>query len=160
MSKKDRDDALDRAGGALFGELWTGPISKNEWELRDADLPASSKIATTIARARSRWSTANTQMQMLIHWLQHQHNLDMTPQGFDADEFEKFFASAFGEATDATARRKAAVLERLKSGASPGVGGTHTWKEFTALICTDCSGQFSSKTIERDVDELRPQLGK
>jgi hypothetical protein len=160
MSKTDLDNALERAGAALFGELWTGPISKNEWECRNADLPASPKIATSIARARSRWSTADAQMQMLIHWLQHQHNLDMTPDGFDADEFEKFFAGAFREAATLTGKRKAAVLERLKSGASPGVGGTHTWKKFTALICTDCGGQFDKRTIERDVKELRAQLSK
>ena len=151
-------DAIERAGAALFGELWITKRNKRERQLAKdpgRELPRDPKKAAGIARARSRRLMDEKQSDAVIHWLQHQCGLDMTSPGFDAAKFEAFFKKAFEQSRPVDVDRRTAVSNRLKGGASPGRGGTHTWKEFTRLICRDCKGEYSQKTIERDVRSLR-----
>jgi hypothetical protein len=159
--------AIERVGRKLFGEYWIGDISNEELDLArkhrpvfagglGEELPADPKDAAAAVHAvhRAPWR----QVDVVIHWLQHQCGLDLAVPRFDPETFNTFFAKTFGsddtplDAGAATAARKAAVRRRLP-GAAP---GRIAMKAFTALINSDCGGtQWSARTIKRDLAELR-----
>jgi hypothetical protein len=158
-----RNEALERVAKALYGQDWIAPVSTMEWELgrRDDDLPPGLKLAQRIARARLRWHANVEQMDTVIHWLQHQHNIDCSVEGFRPAVFEKFWTDHFGGALSARdvrlaakKSRQTAIAERWKAGERPGSKGNTTWKEFGAAVRAVCNAKCGDKTIKRDVKEM------
>jgi hypothetical protein len=149
--------ALERVGRALYGDLWVERPGKREYKLGKSreELPAGLKKAATAAKARHRVAAYEAQSQLVIHWLQERHDLDMSRRGFDPAKFEAFFAKAIGAPviTSPTDRRLAAIRTTIKNGKTPGRGGNITWKVFHRLV--DPSKSVDQKTIERDVRKLR-----
>jgi hypothetical protein len=168
----ERDKAIERAGQALYGDLWIDAISKQDDKLGGPDdtvgpwpahaqprhgpddLPKNFKQASAVAKARQRWRTFLRQRANVIHWLQHQHRIDMSPKGFDSIKFERFFKKHIPVRVTMQDRRKQAVATLLKT-KRPGRSGNCTWAEFHTNVERIANGTFDLKTIQRDVQGLR-----
>jgi hypothetical protein len=164
MSKKDRDEAINRAGQSLFGESWIGELAKSEWERgrhhidgdhsRGRPLPSSAKEAVRAARAALRCSISAFQYGQVFRWLESE-GIDTAPAAFNRAGFERWFSKKFGSGDNtASGRRRASVRKLLKT-LSPGRGGRDRWKTFCDAVRKDCDRAFDDKTIKRDVKEIR-----
>ena len=154
MRNKERDEALVRVGKKLFGEYWIAGEEPGDKLGRGEGLPDDPKLAPRIARAQHRNRAYAWQIDVVIRWL-HQRGVECMPARFDGTKFEKFFAENFGLALGKTETRKAAVSKRMEAGDDPGPGGSSAWEIFRRAICADTGGNWSEKTIRRDVEEWR-----
>jgi hypothetical protein len=155
-----REEAIDRVAHALYGDAFVPSASvrefqldENEWKLvQRGDLPISIKDARRAAILRFCWVSYRDQQGTVIRWLQRQHGIDCSVNGFDPEAFETFWTEHFGGEPSPEELRKVAVAKLLDEGRRPpdNIG----WKEFRKLVEAAC-GDYSEKTIQRDVKEWR-----
>jgi hypothetical protein len=165
MSKKDRDEAIERVGRQLYGKLWIGDLRTQAWELTRrarnlgdlVDLPANPKEAANVAQARLLNLASGLQNGQVLRWLAQQ-GVNCVASSFDRAKFEAWFRKTFDEQIgSATDKRQAAVRELLEAGRRPGRGGC-SWKEFDEQVRARTGMDFDIKTLRRDVDEILPSL--
>jgi hypothetical protein len=161
VEKSDRDEAIERAGRALYGELWIEELGAREWKIAKdnsanhrptvaVDLPSSGKEAAKIARARFRFRASDEQIAQVICWLNDARVFDGSVSEFDA-----WFRKQFPDAPlSSTEKRKAAVLALLKSGLRPGRGGNITRPKFYDEVLKQSGQLCDEKTIRRDAEEI------
>jgi hypothetical protein len=158
MTKKVRDEAIERVGRALYGKHWIGPLQTREWNIgKDSDqlrsgralfLPPSGKEASRIAAACFRYHASDLQTGQVYCWL-HEQGIKMDE--FNSDVFEAWFRSAFPSAPkSSTEARQRAVRAELQASGRPGRGGVNLTK-FCDNVRKRCGLRFNQKTIERDV---------
>jgi hypothetical protein len=165
MAKQSKADiALERVGEALYRDMWIARPARREYKLgkSTAELPADLKKASAVAIARQRVRTFESQSALVIHWLQHQHDLDMSARGFDPAKFEAFVEKHIGISRSGSAadRRRDAIAELLREGHEPRRGGSIRWKQFCELVEKKTGDKCDQKTIERAVRSVRRQLGQ
>jgi hypothetical protein len=164
MTKKTRDEAIERVGQALYGHHWIGELAPKEWRTGKDNgsnhravvpLPSAGKSAARIATACFRSRASKEQFEQAIHWL-HEQGFDLAPSTFDAQAFEQWFRKKFPEApVSSTTLRVNAVCTELRAGRRPGRGGNIGWNEFCDLIRTKSRQRCDDRTIKRDVDKVR-----
>jgi hypothetical protein len=158
-----RDLAVECVREALYGEMYVGAVGRRDYlrgsrpaiEEGPDDLPKKFTLASAFAKSRQRWRTFVRQTANVIRWLERQHHLDMSPEGFDPVKFEAFRKKHIpARRMTAQARRKRAVAEVLKM-KRPGRGRDCTWKEFRRLVEQHAGKglKFTLKTLQRDVEE-------
>jgi hypothetical protein len=164
MTKKARDEAIERVGRAFYGPHWVGELKTREWEIGKDNgrndhcatvaLPTSGKSAAKIASACFRSRASVEQYDQVFRWLREQ-GIDCGPNGFDVGAFEKWFRKKFPDApSSATASRIRVVQSLLQEGRRPGRGGNISWKRFCDLARAKWGGRCDDKTIKRDVAEI------
>jgi hypothetical protein len=162
MSKKQRDEAIEIVGRALYGSHWIGELQSREWKIGKAhpgngilSLPSSGKQAAAIAAARFRSQGSDEQSGQVFRWL-HEQGINCVPGEFDASAFNAWFAKKFpAAARSATTSRVDAVRALLKAGHRPGRGGPISWKAFCGRTRARCGQRCDDKTIKRDVQTIR-----
>lgn len=162
MSKKQRDQAIDLVGRALYGSHWIGELNSREWRIGKAhpgngviSLPSSGSQAAAIATARFRSEGSDEQFGQVFRWL-HEQGINCVPGEFDASGFNVWFTKKFPSAARRpTTSRVEAVRALLKAGRRPGRGGTISWKAFCDQTRARCGQRCDDKTIKRDVQKIR-----
>jgi hypothetical protein len=155
----DRNLAIERVGFSLYGELWIGRLSDQEWleERAVSDdagkfvgLPADAASARSAARACFRTWGARQQIGQVLRWLEEQ-GIVCDPSQFNAAAFESWFQGAFPSARLLPkAARLAAMRRVLATGRRPGRGGNVREKQFCDSVRKEWGGHCTDRTIMRE----------
>jgi hypothetical protein len=168
MTKKARNEAIERVGRALYGLGWVGELKTREWEIGKSNgrnehcatvaLPTSGKSAAKIANACFRSRASIEQYDQVFRWL-HEQGVNCGSSGFDVGAFEKWFRKKFPDAPPSTTASRIGVVQGLLlAGRRPGRGGNIRWKRFCDLVRAKWGGRCDDKTIKRDVADLRLKM--
>lgn len=164
MSKKQRDEAIERVGHALYGQYWIGVLGTREWKISKtykaeshptAELPQPGTKAAAVATACFRSKASDLQNAQVFRWLSEQ-GINCEPHRFDAVVFDAWLAKKFPSAAPSTtSKRVNAVRTLLREGHQPGRGGNIVWEKFGDLARKRSGLRFDNKTIKRDVQKIR-----